>query len=193
MLRRFKDYIPSPLLLGYIYYLDSTEYYVGNSLYHEIEREIGYYSDIDSLVSSPSRLDLSDLSRFISRIHNRLDSLDNFLTATNNSMRLLGQLEAQAHAASLEEASPDTIKEKMHSTTLKLSQAFPVVRSRLAVRKAHIQSYTQRGVELGNLVRVISPCSSSFRRTRNIGNIISDPQADHARRVQELATQSSRY
>ncbi|KAK8134157.1 hypothetical protein PG984_006169 [Apiospora sp. TS-2023a] len=156
LLRRFKDHIPSPLLLGYIYCLNTTELYVGNHIYYEIEREIGYYRDIYSSDSSPSRLDLNDLSRFISRINGHLDLLSCYLGATNDSIRLLSELEGQAHAASLEEVASDPFKQKMHSTTLRLSQAFPVVRSRLLVRETRIQRYKQRGVELSNLVRLQS-------------------------------------
>ncbi|KAK8077648.1 hypothetical protein PG996_003818 [Apiospora saccharicola] len=133
LLERFKDDIPSPLLLGYIYCLNSSQFELGNKLYYEIEMKIGYWyhEDTASRFSKPSRLDLSDLSR------------------------LLDELEGQAQAASLEEVVSDSFKRKMHSTTLRLSRAFPAVRSRLMARESQIQRDKQRGVELSNLLFVL--------------------------------------
>ncbi|KAK8094312.1 hypothetical protein PG997_000997 [Apiospora hydei] len=157
LLKRFKRYISSPLLLGFIYCLDSSSLTIANAkIYYDIERSVGYYGfGNDRAATRPSRVDLSELTRHISMIHNHIHLTSYFHYTANTSLQILSELEAHAGAVSLEEVASDPIRQRMHSTTLRLSQAFPVVRSRLLVRKEEIQRHMQRGRELSNLLFVL--------------------------------------
>ncbi|KAK6845327.1 hypothetical protein PG995_015437 [Apiospora arundinis] len=157
LLRHFKKYISSPLLVGYLHCLSATMIGLANgALYREIEESIGYYMyGPETRPARPSRLDLSELTRHISLIHRQFDMVSYHQHTINNSMQIMDELSSQAHAASLEEVGADPKSQKMNNSTLQLSQAFPAVRSRLATRLDQIQRYKQRGVEICNLLFVL--------------------------------------
>ncbi|KAK8862239.1 hypothetical protein PGQ11_008474 [Apiospora arundinis] len=157
LLRRFQKYISSPLLVGYLYYLSTTMIDLANRvLYRDIEQSIGYdmYKN-ETRPARPSRLDLSELTHHISLIHHQFDLVGYHQHTLNNSIQIINDLNAQAHAASLEEVDANPTKQKMNSSSLQLSQAFPAVRSRLMAQSTQLQRYKQRGVELCNLLFVL--------------------------------------
>ncbi|KAK8039000.1 hypothetical protein PG993_007411, partial [Apiospora rasikravindrae] len=119
LLKRFKNYISSPLLLRFIYCLGATPMVFSVYSVYAVEQRIGFsgYRDIDQDETKPSRLDLSELSRHISRIHDHLAVVQFRQATTNNSIQLLSNLEAQAREVSLQEVISDHTKQKMQSTT----------------------------------------------------------------------------
>ncbi|KAK7980823.1 metallo-beta-lactamase domain protein [Apiospora arundinis] len=153
LLQCFQKYISSPFLVGYLYCLSTTMIDLANRvLYRDIEQSIGYdvYKN-ETRPARPSRLDLSELTHHISLIHHQFDLVGYHQHTLNNSIQIINDLNAQAHAASLEEVDANPTKQKMNSSSLQLSQAFPAVRSRLMAQSTQLQRYKQRGVELCNL------------------------------------------
>ncbi|KAK6824973.1 hypothetical protein PG987_012467 [Apiospora arundinis] len=157
LLQCFQKYISSPFLVGYLYCLSATMIDLADrGLYQEIEQSTGYYMyENETRPARPSRLDLSELTRHISLVHRQFDLVSFHRHTLSNSMRILDELNTHAHAASLEEVDEDPTKQKMNSSSLQLSQAFPAVRSRLMTQSGHLQLYKQRGVKLCNLLFVL--------------------------------------